>query len=320
MRVDVAIVGAGYTGLSAALHLAEAGVAAAVLEAREVGWGGSGRAFGQVVPYSKHADDHVLATFGPERGERLVAALAGGPDLVFERIARHGIVCDAVKRGLLFAAHTPAAAVGLERRATFWQARGTALEIHTGAEAERLTGSRYYPAVLHEPRGGCLNPLAYARGLARAAIGVGAHLFEDSRALSITRAMTRTGLRWTVATAHGALDADHVVLATDAYTDDLWSGLRRSIIPLRGYSLTSARLTDNLRRTVLPGGQSLSDTRRLYSAIRVRPDGACRSASTVRPSPPARRRSRPRRRSASARFSRNSARSLGRASRPAGSA
>jgi len=269
IRADVVIVGGGYTGLSTALHLAEAGVGAVVLEAREVGWGGSGRAFGQVVPYAKHGHDHVLATFGPERGERLIDALAGGPDLVFALIAKHAIACDAAKQGLLFAAHTPKAAAALEAQARFWQARGAPVALETDAAAELLTGSRYYPAVLHEPRGGTLNPLAYARGLARAALAVGARLFEDSRAVAIARA----DARWTVTTERGAVEAEHVVLATDAYTDDLWPGLRRSIIPLRGYSLTSALLTDNLRRTVLPGGQSLTDTRRLYSGIRVRADG-----------------------------------------------
>ena len=269
LRADVAIVGGGYTGLSTALHLAEAGAAAVVLEAREVGWGGSGRAFGQVVPYAKRDHAHILATFGPERGERLIDSLAGGPDLVFALIAQHGIACDAAKQGLLFAAHTPKAAAALAAQARFWQARGAPVAFETNAAAERLTGSRYYPGVLHEPRGGTLNPLGYARGLARAAIAAGACIFEDSRAVAIEHA----GLRWSVRTARGAVEAEHVVLATDAYTDDLWPGLRRSIVPLRGYSLTSQRLTDNLRRTVLPGGQSLTDTRRLYSGIRVRADG-----------------------------------------------
>jgi glycine/D-amino acid oxidase-like deaminating enzyme len=269
LRADVAIVGAGYTGLSTALHLAEAGAAAVVLEAREVGWGGSGRAFGQVVPYAKHDHTHILASFGPERGERLIDALAGGPDLVFGLIAKHAIACDAAKQGLLFAAHTPATAAGLEAQARFWQARGAPVAFETGLAAERLTGSRYYPAVLHEPRGGTLNPLAYARGVARAALAAGARLFEDSRAVAIERANGG----WRVRTARGAIEAAHVVLATDAYTDDLWPALRRTIIPLRGYSLTSNRLTANLHGTVLPGGQSLSDTRRLFSAIRVRADG-----------------------------------------------
>src|SRR5262249_44282347 len=152
-----------------------------VLEARTVGWGGSGRAFGQVVPYSKQSDAHVLATFGPERGERLTAALGSGPDLVFDLIEKHRMDCQPIRKGLLFAAHNAAAVAGLEQRARFWQARGVATAMHDGAGAERLIGSRYYPAVLHEPRGGGLNPLGYARSLARAAIAAGARLFEDSR-------------------------------------------------------------------------------------------------------------------------------------------
>src|SRR5690348_14805993 len=123
IRMEVAIVGAGYTGLSTALHLKEAGISSVVLEAREVGSGGSGRAFGQVVPYAKHDHAHLLAHFGPDYGERMIAMVAGGPDLVFGLIERHGIVCDAVRQGLIFAAHTPAAAKTLEERTRFWQKR-----------------------------------------------------------------------------------------------------------------------------------------------------------------------------------------------------
>ena len=269
LTVDVAIVGAGYTGLSTALHLAEGGCRIAVLEAHEVGWGGSGRAFGQVVPYAKHDDAAVLQHFGPHWGERLVSGLAGGPDLVFGLIARHGIECEAVRAGLIFAAHNRAAIAGLDRRARFWHERGADVE-RIGRDALiTLTGSRYYEAALLDRRGGTLNPLGYARGLARAAVGAGARLFENSRVLSLHRA----GGGWRLTTARGEITAAQVVLATDAYSDDLWPGLRRSLIPLRAYQLVSAPLSDNLRRSVLPGGQSLSDTRRLYSGIRQRPDG-----------------------------------------------
>src|SRR5580704_3664601 len=96
-HVAVAVIGAGFTGLSAALHLAEAGVNVAVLEAKEVGWGASGRAFGQVVPYLKLGHEAILRHYGPARGQRIVDAIAAGPDLVFGLIARHGIDCWAVR-------------------------------------------------------------------------------------------------------------------------------------------------------------------------------------------------------------------------------
>lgn len=269
MKADVAIVGGGYTGLSTALHLASAGVSSVVLEAREVGWGGSGRAFGQVVPYAKHDHEHIRAQFGPDDGERLIAMLAGGPDLVFGLVERHAIVCDAVRQGLIFAAHTPAAAAVLERRARFWQARGAPVSLLDATGVAALTGSNYYPAAIVDRRGGCVDPLAYARGLGHAAVKLGVRLFEESR---VTRLEREAG-HWVAHTANGRVEADTVVLATDAYTDALWPGLQQSLIPLRGYHLATAPLSENLRKTIMPGGQALTDTRRLYSGIRLRSDG-----------------------------------------------
>jgi glycine/D-amino acid oxidase-like deaminating enzyme len=269
VTAEVAIIGAGYTGLSTALHLQAAGVSSVVLEAREVGWGGSGRAFGQVVPYAKHDHVHLLAHFGRDVGERMIAMLAGGPDLVFGLIERHGIVCDAVRQGLIFAAHTPAAAGVLEERARFWEKRRAAVSFLDAKGMTELTGSTYYPAGLLDRRGGCLDPLAYARGLGHAAVGAGIRLFEQSR---VTRISPNQG-RWAVHTGEGVVDAEIVVIATDAYTDEVWPGLQRSLIPLRGYHLATAPLSENVRKTIMPGGQSLTDTRRLYSGIRLRSDG-----------------------------------------------
>ncbi|HYC13443.1 MAG TPA: FAD-binding oxidoreductase, partial [Stellaceae bacterium] len=246
-----------------------AGASSVVLEAREVGWGGSGRAFGQVVPYAKHDHAHILGHFGADWGERMIAMLAGGPDLVFELIERHGIACDGNRNGLIFAAHTADAAKTLEERARFWQARKADVSFLDAAGVTELTGSTYYPAAVIDRRGGCLDPLAYARGLGHAAVKAGVKLFEQSR---VTR-VERQGGRWVASAADGAVEAESLVLATDAYTDGLWPGLQQSLIPLRGYHLTTAPLSENLRKTIMPGGQSLTDTRRLYSGIRLRSDG-----------------------------------------------
>jgi glycine/D-amino acid oxidase-like deaminating enzyme len=269
ISVDVAVVGAGYTGLSTALHARQAGLSVAVLEARAVGWGGSGRAFGQVVPYAKHDHTHVLQTFGREYGNRLIDGLGAGPELVFDLIARYAIDCEADKTGLIFAAHTPAAARDLEAKARFLQTRGVGAEVVDASETERLIGSRYYKTALIEPRGGTINPLAYARGLAQAVGAADALIFEHSRATAVRR----EGSRWVVATKKGRVAARFVALATDAYTDDLWPGLRQTLIPLRAYQIISAPLSDNLARGILPGGHPVTDTRRLYSGIRKRTDG-----------------------------------------------
>ena len=225
--------------------------------------GGSGRAFGQVVPYAKHHEDHIFHTYGPEYGERLIDLLGTGPDVVFSFVDKHKVECEPIRTGLLFAAHTVAAAGRLEKRAKFWQARSAPVEILEFDTLERVVGSRYYPLALLDKRGGCVNPLGYARGLAKAAIEKNVKLFEQSRVTGIHRQDNR----WLLKTASGEVLADFVVLATDGYTDDLWPGLRNSIIPIRAYHIVSSPLSENLRRSILPGGQSLTDSRRLYSGI-----------------------------------------------------
>lgn len=269
IETDIAVVGAGFTGLSTALNLAKKGVSVAVLEAREVGWGGSGRAFGQVVPYAKHHEDHILQTYGPEYGGRLIELLATGPDVVFDFVEQNNVACEPIRTGLLFAAHTKTAAQRLEKRAKFWQARSAEVEILEGDALERFIGSPYYPLALLDKRGGCVNPLGYAYGLARVAIKQGVRLFEQSR----VSAIEQRGGRWILKTQSGEISAKSVVLATDGYTDQLWPGLRNSIIAIRAYHVVSSPLSENLRRSILPGGQSLTDSRHLYSGIRVRSDG-----------------------------------------------
>ena len=268
-HVGVAVIGAGFTGLSAALHLAEAGVDVAVLEAKEIGWGASGRAFGQVVPYLKIGHADILRHYGPERGPRVIDAIAAGPDLVFDLIAGHGIDCWAVRTGLLFAAHAPAGQRDLQRRTAYWQGRGAPVEMMEGAVCAEAVGSSLYQAASLDRRGGNLNPLAYARGLARAAMAAGAVVHTRTP----VRGIARQNGHWAVDAGADGLTAETVLLATNAYTTQLWPGLRESIIPLRGHGFVSAPLSDNVRQSILPGRQSLTDTRRLFSGVRMLPNG-----------------------------------------------
>ena len=268
-RADVCIVGAGFTGLSAALFAAQAGARVIVLDAREIGWGSSGRTFGQVNPYLRHEPWNLLQRFGQDLGERLIRAAGEGADLVFGLIERHRIACAAVRNGLIFAAHTPQALTGLRRRAEFWRSRGVTLPILDPAStAEAIGGGAYWGALI-EPRGGTIDALAYLRGLASAACGAGARIRAGSRATTLAR----DGAAWRLNTAHGSARADKVLLCTNAYTDDLWPGLRRSILPLRLYQLATQPMPEHLLRRILPGGRALTDTRRLVSGVRVHPSG-----------------------------------------------
>ena len=269
VAADVAIVGGGFSGLSTALHLAERGTRAIVLESREVGTGGSGRAYGQIVPYAKHDHRHILDHYGPDVGQRIVDAVAAGPEFVFSLVERLGISCDAIRNGLIFAAHCRSGAASLEERARYWQAKGAPVDLLDAAETERLVGSRYYPLSILDRRGGTLNPLAYVRGLAAAVRRAGVQIYERSHATAIER----TESHWRLRTQRGSIAAKAVLVATGAYSDGLRPELQRSIIPMRAHQLVSRPLSDNVRRTILPGGQSLTDTRRLFSGVRVLPDG-----------------------------------------------
>jgi glycine/D-amino acid oxidase-like deaminating enzyme len=268
-RAQVAVIGAGFTGLSAALHLAEAGAEVVVLEAKEIGWGASGRAFGQVVPYLKISEAAILRHYGQERGAAVINAVASGPDLVFGLIERHRIECWPVRTGLLFAAHAPAGRRALERRAAFWQQRNAPVELLDAERCAEAIGSRFYQTATIDRRGGHINPFAYVRGLARAAVAAGVAVHAHSPVQSVTR----SDGKWRVRSEQGEVSADSVIIATNAYTTTLWPGLRESVVPVRSYGFVSAPLSDNVRHSILPDRQSLSDTRRLVSAVRMLPDG-----------------------------------------------
>jgi len=268
-RADVAIVGGGIAGCSAALHAAEAGARVVLLEANEIGWGASGRNAGHIPPATKHDPDEIIARYGAAAGQRLIDAAEQGPVVVAELIKQHGIDCDYSVPGIIMAAHTKAALRAHARRVDYWQARGRPLELLDRRQAAEMIGSDYYLGASIDRRGGKINPLAYVRGLARAAIKAGASLHECARATKLAR----DGGKWKLTTPQGQVEADRVFLCTNAYTDDLWAGLRTTIVPVRAYQFASRPLRDNVRKTILPGGQPMTDSRRLLSGIRLHPDG-----------------------------------------------
>ncbi len=265
-RTDVAVIGAGFTGLSAALHLAELGRAVTVLDRHAPGWGASGRNGGQVNPGLKPDQDAVARRIGGDRGAALVTAAWRAPDLVFDIIARHGIACDAVRGGTLRVASAAREVAGLRRLAAQCQAHGidTASLLDQDLTASR-TGSERYAAALFDRRGGQLNPLAYARGLAVAATDAGATIHGDSPALQLTR----TGSGWRITTPDGTLDAGQVLLATNGYTDPLWPGLARSIVPAYSAIIASAPLPDPIHATVLAGREVVYEVGRVTTYYRV---------------------------------------------------
>lgn len=268
-RAEVAVIGAGYTGLSAALHLAAAGRDVIVLEARELGEGGSGLNGGQVIAGLKHDPDLLVARYGERIGSQLIARSAEAPDLVFDLISRHSIECDAVRTGWLQLAVSELHLPLLQRRAEQWRRRGADVAVLSDREVARLTGSTRYCGGWIDRRGGTVQPLAYLRGLARAAMRSGARIFTHSPAVNVTRA----GRGWRVEGEGGVVDTDAVILATDAYTDRAFDALRRTVVTVPSIQVATAPLSLRLRAAILPGGQSVSDTQRLLCYFRLDASG-----------------------------------------------
>ena len=256
---DVVIVGAGFSGLSTALHLAEAGASCAVVEAGEIGAGASGRNNGQVIPTMSRADPSAMvAKFGRERGERFAGLVRDSAQTLFDLVRRHGIDCAAEQTGWVQPAHSPGRVVKIaERRFKEWSALGAPVELLDRQRTSSLLGSDSYHGAWLNRSGGHINPLALARGLAKAAIGKGATIYTGSPVLAVERAPDG----WRVRTTRGSLRAGRVVIATNAYTDDVWPGLKREVIPVFSFQLATRPLSDNVRKTLLPGRQAMSDTR-----------------------------------------------------------
>jgi glycine/D-amino acid oxidase-like deaminating enzyme len=267
---EVTVVGGGYLGLSAALHLAEAGRSVIVLDSAEPGWGASGRNHGQIIPGLKLDPDEVVARLGPDIGERFVRWSGEAPSLVFDLIARHGLRCQAGRFGWIQPAHTPAAVTKIEARCAQWRSRGAPVEMIDAGALRASLGTSYYFGAWIDRRGGWLNPLAYSRELATASLRNGAILHSHTRAERLERV---SGGGWIVHTARGSVRCDRVVIATAAYTGkELIPGLTASIIPLRSAQAATSPLSSNVAASILPGGQGASDTRRLLAAFRITPD------------------------------------------------
>jgi glycine/D-amino acid oxidase-like deaminating enzyme len=266
VSADVVVIGAGYAGLSTALHLAERGTRVVVLEAHEPGWGGSGRNGGQVIPGLKYDPDELEEKFGPERGRRLVDFVGGTADTVFGLIAKHKMNVPYLRKGWIQGAHTEAGVDIVKKRAAQWAARGVdgARELNA-QDTGHLIGTDKYLGGWLDPRGGAIQPLAYAREMARVAISAGAAIHGRSPVAKLDR----VNGKWVATSASRAgVTADRAVVATGGYTGDLVPNLRTSVIAPNSFQVATAPLSDNIARSILPEGHFTSDTRQLLFYFR----------------------------------------------------
>lgn len=265
MNADLVIIGGGFTGCSAALHAAQAGMSVVLLEAETIGHGGSGRNVGLLNAGLWLPPDEISRHLGGEAGERLTALLGEAPQTVFSLIGRYQIDCEPVRHGTLHCAHNAAGLRDLHERQRQLAARGAPVTLLDAEDTGIRTGTSRFAGALHDARAGTIQPLAYCRGLARAAQAAGASLHERSQALSISRGSAQ----WRVKTRGGAVRAPALLLATNAYHRGIEGLAEPQSVPVHYFQMATQPLALQLRETLLPGGEGCWDTASIMSSFRL---------------------------------------------------
>ncbi len=254
---DVCVVGAGYTGLSAALNLVERGYSVVVLEAARIGWGASGRNGGQICSGYAPGMKKIADWVGLDDAKKLWAMAEEAKAIIRDRAVRHAIPCD-LKPGYLHGAV----------RARHMAALEAEVELLTGtygyrearlmgrAEVESIVATRAYHGALYDAGAGHLHPLNYCLGLARAAIGAGVRIFEGSRVERIDR-----GDLPVAHSAQGSVRARFILLAGNAYLGDLMPAIRSKIMPVSTYVAATAPLGEERARALIRNDCAVSDTK-----------------------------------------------------------
>lgn len=280
---DFAVVGSGYLGMSTAYNLASTGARVMLVEASEPGFGASGRNTGFVVPTLKHALSPSIVTknLGDRRGEIFNAMIGGSGTYLFSLIRDNQIDCAAEQTGWLQPAHSRAALAACAAQAKEWQQRGFGVELLDAAETARQTGMTGYHGAMRIPTGGQINPLAYARGLARACAANGVRIFVSSPVTGIER----DGTAWRVKTASGQIRAKQVVLTTNALAGKLCREVDAAIVPTLSFQIATQRFAGDVQRRILPARSPVADSRRHLFAARWSPDGRIVGGGLVYPGP-----------------------------------
>jgi glycine/D-amino acid oxidase-like deaminating enzyme len=269
LQADVTVIGAGFTGLRCALTLAEAGCRVVVLDAGDVGWGASGRNGGQVNPMLPHNTPEMLQKIlGPTYFERLTQASLTSADELFAMIRQYGINCRPRQAGWLRVNHNDAARRKSEAGVAAWNTFGAGMYHVEGAELLRIAGTDRYPSGVVTPRGGAVQPLMLARGVAAAAKSRGVMIHGQSP----VTALRKDGAVWTASTPEGAVTSDWVVVATNGYSGALLPDLAASVLPLTPIQIATGPLPEGLIDAILPEGHTISDSRRVIMYARREAD------------------------------------------------
>ena len=269
IEADVCVVGGGFTGLSAALELAQRGFSVALLESREIAWAASGRNGGQVIVGFACSNDTIEKQIGLQDAKRAWDISVEGAQLIYDRMKQFNIECDFTPGWLFLAARK--SHVGYVRQ---WHEElrekygyGDFVDYVPPSDIAQWTASTQYHAAVYDRFSGHIHPLKYALGLAKACIAAGVKIFENSHVTSLQH-----GERAQVRTAKGNVRCRYVVLATNVFSGDLAPKLDERIMPVGGTVFATERLDSKLAQSLIRHRAAVCDSNFLLDYYRVTPD------------------------------------------------
>jgi len=272
-RADVAVIGAGYTGLSAARTLAKRGVKVAVLEANSIGWGASSRNGGMVLTGMKLSAETLAKRYGMELTRRMYADSLASIDLVEQIVREENIDCNFSRCGHLEVAckqsHFDSYARSAEVIAKEFNHQ---LRIVSRKDLFGEIGSSIYFGGLVDESSAGLNPARYVAGLARAALKTGASIYESARVQKITRSLQNGASGFEITTTRGDISARDVLVATSGYTSSATPALQKKIIPIGSYIIVTEQLPESLAEELSPHNRMIYDSKYYLYYYRLTPD------------------------------------------------